>query len=179
MRKTTFIISVVMLLMVGFACQQSNKAAAKLSTMESIKQLEDSLFNANTNALDKKKANELSRLYEQWAVENPADEKASDYLLKAADVAMNLNNPRRSIGLFDQILTNYPQSKNASTALFLKAFVYDDQMHDFENAGKFYNEFLEKYPESPFANDAHASLLNLGKTPEELVKEFEKNNANK
>ena len=178
MKKTTFKMLAWMVMVVSFGCKQPVESKSQKSTQELIKDLEDSLFNAETNTLDKKKAVELSRLYEQWALENPDDEKAPDYLLKAADVSMNMKNPRRTLGLFDQILNNYPQSKFASTALFLKAFVYDDQMHDYVNAGKYYSEFLEKYPESPFANDAEASLKNLGKSPEELVKEFEMNQGN-
>lgn len=176
MKKTTIIISLVIMVMTS-GCQPSVEKKSDLTTRESIDQLEATLFNTENNTLDKKKAVELSRLYEQWAMENPDSVNAPDYLLKAADVSMNMNNPRRSIGLFDQILKNYPTSQVASSALFLKAFVYDDQLKDYVNAGKFYAEFIEKYPKNPFTNDAVASLKNLGKTPEELVKEFEKNNA--
>jgi TolA-binding protein len=57
--------------------------------------------------------------------------------------------------------------------MFLKAFVYEDQLHDLNKAKKYYEEFLEKYPDSDFADDARISLQNLGKSPEELIKEFE------
>ncbi len=178
MKNTKIIISLVMMLSLLFGCQQPTEKEVTKTTEESIAELESSLFDTESNTLDRKKANQLSYLYEKWAHEHKDHEKAPDYLLKAADVSMNLNNPRRSIGLFDQILKNYPQSKNASSALFLKAFVYDDQLKDYVNAGKYYAEFIEKFPESPFINDAEASLKNLGKSPEELVKEFEKNQNN-
>jgi len=42
-----------------------------------------------------------------------------------------------------------------------KAFTYEAE------------EFLEKYPDSDFADDARISLQNLGKSPEELIKELE------
>ena len=40
-----------------------------------------------------------------------------------------------------------------------------------------YKEFISKYPNHELTDDATASLKFLGKTPEEMVKEFEKMNA--
>jgi len=37
-----------------------------------------------------------------------------------------------------------------------------------------YREFLQKYPNHEFADDAELSLKNLGKTPEELLEQFQK-----
>jgi len=51
---------------------------------------------------------------------------------------------------------------------------------DFKNNGKakeLYELFLEKYPEHDFADDAQFSLQYLGKSPEELMMEFEAQNA--
>jgi inosine/xanthosine triphosphate pyrophosphatase family protein len=36
-----------------------------------------------------------------------------------------------------------------------------------------YELFLQKYPDNDFADDARISIENLGKTPEELIKQFE------
>lgn len=169
---------ILILALIAASCGQNKENQEAKTTEESIQELEKALFDTESLTLDRKKANELSYLYEKWAHENAQHAEASAHLLKAADLSMNLNNPRRSIGIYDQILKNYPDSKQASSALFLMAFVYDDQLKDYVNAGKYYTEFLAKYPESPFANDAAASLKNLGKTPEELVKEFELNQSN-
>ncbi len=177
MKYTAFFL-VIATTIFSVGCDQATKQHKALSTEESISELETALFDSETMTLDRKKANKLSYLYEKWAHENKESDQAPANLLKAADLSMNLNNPRRSIGIYDQILINYSDSKQASSALFLKAFVYDDQLKDYVKAGKYYTEFLAKYPESPFANDAEASMKNLGKTPEELVKEFEKNQGN-
>jgi hypothetical protein len=37
--------------------------------------------------------------------------------------------------------------------------------------------FLKKYPKHPYCKDAEMSIKNLGKTDEELIREFEKMNA--
>ena len=89
---------------------------------------------------------------------------------------MNMNRPENAIGCFTTILEKYPTNINAPSALFLTAFIYDDQLADYVNAEKYYKLFLEKYPDNDFTDDAEISLKNLGKTPEELIEEFEKIN---
>lgn len=55
-------------------------------------------------------------------------------------------------------------------------FVYENDLNDLENAKQTYEAFLQKYPNDPdFADDAQMALKNLGKSPEELIKEFEQN----
>lgn len=49
-------------------------------------------------------------------------------------------------------------------------------MADYKNAEKYYKLFLEKYPNNDFTDDAEISLKNLGKTPEQLIEEFEEMN---
>jgi hypothetical protein len=46
----------------------------------------------------------------------------------------------------------------------------------YEDASRYYRLFLKKYPNHPLAKDAKISLDNIGKTPEDLVKEFELKN---
>ena len=57
--------------------------------------------------------------------------------------------------------------------LFFKGFVYENMLKDLDKARETYLQFIEKYPKDDFADDAQMALLNLGKTPEMLIKEFE------
>jgi TolA-binding protein len=47
---------------------------------------------------------------------------------------------------------------------------YDNDLKDFAKAGKYYNEFLTKYPNNDFTESAKFLLENLGKSEEELKK---------
>lgn len=152
------------------------KEEKEMSIEESITELESEFFSTTQTKMDKRKALDLVKLYVQFADEYPDDLRSPEYLFKAADISMNLNRPNQTIKLFDKILTTYPSYSKTPTALFLKAFVYEDQLKDYDNAEKYYKLFIEKYPNSEFADDAEISLKNLGKSPEELIKEFEKNN---
>jgi soluble lytic murein transglycosylase len=157
------------------ACQNSgsNTQDEESDLKTSIETMEEELFNSGASRIDRQKAIQLIRLYTDFASKNPSDPLSPEYLFKASDISMNLNRPVQTIKIFDKILNEYPDYEKTPTALFLKAFVYEDQLKDFEKAGVYYRLFLEKYPDNEFADDAEVSLKNLGKTPEELIKEFE------
>ena len=145
------------------------------SVEESIADLEDELFNSDQSKLDKRKALDLVNYYVKFVNKHPSKPLSPEYLFKASDISMNLNRPKKTIQLLDRILIEYPDYSKTPSALFLKAFVYEDQLQDYESAKKYYESFLEKYPDSEFADDAEVSVRNLGKSPEELIREFEKN----
>jgi len=143
---------------------------------EKIAKIEKEFFAETQTKMDKRKALDLVNLYIQFVDENPDDFRSLEYLFKASDISMNLNRPKQTIDLFNRILTTYPSYEKTSSALFLKAFVYEDQLKDYDSARKYYELFIIEYPKSEFADDAKVSLQNLGKTPEELIREFEQKN---
>jgi len=153
---------------VFFAC-----SSQKQDKESQIKQLEGQLFSDENKMVDRNKANELIALYIEFADEFPENEQSPAYLFKAGDMAMNLSMPRRSIEVFDRILNNYPDYEKAPQCLFLKAYVFENNLGDLKEAKKTYEQFLKKYPDDDFADDAEISIKNLGKSPEELIKEFE------
>jgi outer membrane protein assembly factor BamD (BamD/ComL family) len=165
-----------LLLVLLISCQGPGQKASIQALNDSIASLEKEIFDPANEKLDKIKAVELISLYLKAAHEDPDSEKAPEYLFKAADISINVQSAIKTISIYDEILDQYPDYKKAPTVMFLKAFVYDDQLHDYVSAEKNYKLFLEKYPDSEFADDAEISLKNLGKTPEELIEEFQKNN---
>lgn len=169
---TTILITLSVLI---FSCAGPETESTEKETNidVSIEELEKELFGSNQTKLDKRKALDLVNLYVEYVDEFPEEIISPEYLFKASDISMNLNRPKKTIQLFDRILTEYPSYNKTPSALFLKAFVYEDQLKDLEAAKKYYLLFLEKYPDSEFADDAEVSVRNLGKTPEELIKEFE------
>ena len=145
----------------------------KEETSANISKLEMQLFSSTNFSVNKVKAEELVHIYLDFAKQFPNDSIIPEYLFKAADISMNIMESGKAIEIYDQIINNYPEYKKAPECLFLKGFVYENNLHDLVNAKKYYTEFVEKYPENDFADDAAMSLKNLGKSPEELIKEFE------
>jgi TolA-binding protein len=171
MRKYYFLAAVIL---VNFSCSSPQKGSDNADLKDAISAMEDKLYNNQDVQISKEDAIDLIALYQEYATEYPKDSLAPVYLFRASDLSMNLRRPKETIILFDWLLKNYPDYNKTPSVLFLKAFVYEDQLRDLHNAKKYYEEFLIKYPDSDFADDAEMSLKNLGKTPEELIREFEK-----
>jgi outer membrane protein assembly factor BamD (BamD/ComL family) len=103
-------------------------------------------------------------------------EKSPILMLKAAEAAIAADNAVKAITIFDRLLADWPNSPKASQAAFMRAFTLENNLNDLPNAKIAYQDFIKKYPKDDFADDAQMALKNLGKSPEELVKEFEKKN---
>ncbi len=167
----TIIISSVLLYSCGNG--DSKKQDNNSVTIAEINSLEKELFNAEITTPDIAKAKQLAELYIEYAGLYPDDSVSPEFLFKASDIAMNVSSPNLTITLFNKILSRYPDYSKVPTVMFLKGFVYEDQLKDYDNARECYLEFLDKFPNSDFADDAVVSLKNLGKSPEVLIKEFE------
>ncbi|MCD4746171.1 MAG: tetratricopeptide repeat protein [Bacteroidales bacterium] len=168
MKNLKKLITYFIVLIVFFACS-SPKEKAELK----IKELENILFSDENKMIDKAKAYELIKAYTDFAEKYPDDIRTPEILFKAGDMSMNLSDAVQSIKLFEQIIEQYPDYEKVAQCLFLTGFIYENNLNDLNKAKKIYTEFIEKYPENEFADDAQVSIENLGKTPEQLIKEFE------
>jgi tetratricopeptide (TPR) repeat protein len=175
MKRTVLFLLLLAIFTTACDAPQKKEKQKELSLNESILQQEEKVFNDDQNRVNRQEAMALVNLYEEYATQNPDDSLSPEYLFRASDISMNLGRPGQTIRLFNRILTKYPDFKKAPSTLFLMAFVYEDQIKDYDNAKKYYELFLSKYPDSEFADDAEISLKNLGKSPEELIREFEEN----
>jgi TolA-binding protein len=146
---------------------------SKINSYDKIKSLEKELMSMVPAPVDTVKARDLMNAYMDYAKKYPDDSNAVIFLFKAANISMNINKAKLAIDLFDQIIIDYPKFIKMPDCMFLKAFVYDDKLKDYGKAKKAYESFLIKYPTHEFAESAKASIENLGKTPEQLIHEFE------
>lgn len=167
--KTLKLFSIVFItVLVATACGPSKK-----EKINRINEMENELFAEEAKGIDKEKARSLTDAYIAYADAFPEDSLAPEYLFRAADISMNIFESGQAIDLYNRITDDYPDYRKAPQCLFLKAFVYENNLNDLNNAKRYYREFLDKYPEDEFADDAEMSLQNLGKSPEQLIKEFE------
>lgn len=153
-----------------FSCKQkSNQDIDK-----QINEKEAILFDASMqfNAVA---AEELIKLYLIRVDSMPLDTLTADYLFKAADVSINLTNHSRTLILLNRLQNEFPKHEKVAMCLFLKGFVYENQFNDTAQARKVYEEFIYRFPQNEFVEDAKMAIKNLGKSPEELIREFENN----
>ena len=156
--------------------------ACKPDAAQKITQLEQQLVTLDkefggAKVVDKEKAVAFIQTSEELAaLVQPTDpDKYVAVLLKAAGLAKTIENPQKAIDLYGKVANGMPQHPKAPTALFMQAFVYENDLGDLQQAKTAYESFLSKYPNDPdFADDAQNSLKMLGKSPEEIIREFEK-----
>ncbi|MDO8970685.1 MAG: tetratricopeptide repeat protein [Saprospiraceae bacterium] len=129
------------------------------------------------NVVDKTKAAEFIKTSEELAglLEKSNPDQYVDLLLKAGGLAITVGQPQKAIELYSKISNGMPQHKKAPTALFMIGYVQENDLKDLDAAKATYESFLQKYPNDPdFVDDAQNAIKMLGKTPDEIVKEFEK-----
>lgn len=73
-----------------------------------------------------------------------------------------------AINNFDNIIKHYPEGTRAAEASFMLGFINANDIKNLEEAKKYYELFISKYPSHELADDAQYELQNLGKDINEL-----------
>ena len=148
-------------------CQSPEQKA-----IDEIDTLEKEIF-SDEGMLDRNRVDELINIYVEYADQFKEDTLSPEYLFKAGDIAMNTNRSHQAIRYYSRIIDEYPEYRKVPEALFLKGYVYENNLGRLDKAEEIYTEFLDKYPDNDFADDAEVSLKYLGKSPEELIELFQ------
>ena len=157
-----------------FAALFSNQDAMKGQVTNIIDNLKNTMLNTSTTKWDRVKVNDyisLSRLYGGII---PKDSNSADYLYKAAEIANALGKHPQAILIYDSMLADTESFADVAKTLFLKGYTLDDHFKKYDEAKVIYEKVVAEYPESKFAESAKASINFLGKSPEEILKSFEK-----
>lgn len=75
-----------------------------------------------------------------------------------------------AVSQYEFLRREYPGSKYRVDALFTMAQIYQQDLHDREQAKLHFEEFLRRYPRSALADDARAALKELAERPERSEK---------
>ncbi|MCK5033644.1 MAG: tetratricopeptide repeat protein [Calditrichia bacterium] len=86
-----------------------------------------------------------------------------------------------SVNNFQSLLENYPEGQNTPNAMFMIGFICANHSEKLDEAKKYYNMFMEKYPDHELVSSAKYELETLGKDINELdifkkIEEEEKEN---
>jgi tetratricopeptide (TPR) repeat protein len=176
MKNSTYLFATICFLAASMLMASCSKESKRDAAFKELKALESETL--NQKMVDPQLGKKLVERYQYFANTFPEDSlHASDFLIKGGEVANAMGDGKQAEQLFISALQKYPTHANAAKALFMLAFCYENTLANQAEAGKRYKEFLEKYPNDKLAASAKSALDNLGKTPEELVKEFEAKNA--
>src|ERR1051325_5209138 len=144
-------------------------------SLEEVKKAEATLYGEDKNfKFDEKNAKTVVLAYENFVKEYPKSKEAPEMLLKSADLHRAMKDYQVALGLYETIERNYPDFEKLPQVIFLEGFVNENELYRLEKAKERYEYFLSKYPNHELSDDVRFSLKNLGKSPEEIIKEFEK-----
>ena len=181
MRKVLQSISLILLAFLVFQnCSNTNSEsnnsanADKEQLADEIKQLEETLKAKSALQIDQTLAKDLINKNVFYAETYPEDELSPAYLFRAGNVAIGIGSFKEAVGFFEIVHQKYLNYDRAPDALFLEGFTYENHLNDLENAKKCYNDFLKRFPENQLAEQVRVVLDNIDKSPEELVKSFQK-----
>ena len=142
-------------------------------SVTTITSIENRLFSPTATGFDKVKADSLLASYESFMKHFPEDSLTLKFTFKAANLAMNMGDGAHAIVLFDKFIEKYPDHPKARVSMFFKAYIYENQIKNLDKAKEIYLQFIEKYPDGEFTADARMALQNLGKSPEQMIREFD------
>ncbi|MFH1320830.1 MAG: tetratricopeptide repeat protein [Bacteroidota bacterium] len=147
--------------------------SSKENSLSKIKELENKLYSDTTKVFDKATADDIIKLYIDYANSYPEEKIAPECLFKASEVSMGLMQSANAIKYLEKVIKEYPDYENVPTCLFLQGFIYETQLNNNVMAQKAYSIFIEQYPNHSLTDDAEFSLKNLGKSNDEIIREFE------
>lgn len=126
--------------------------------------------------VDQGLANKAIKAFTDFAYYCQSDSMSPVFLIKTAQVARAIHNiPQAKLAL-DRCIETYPSFKNRPAALFLLAQLYDERsyLNNESEARELYQKIIDEYPKSDWAVSAQGAIHFLGKTDEEILKEFKK-----
>ena len=170
MNKVVAIITVVLAFYLISCSPSRDRMLGNISKME--KELN------KTPKVDSNAVNSLLGAYQSFAAKYPKDSAAPECLYKAAGMAVSFHKGLQAVDLYESIMKGYPAYKKIPECYFMEAFAYENVLGNIGKASEYYNKFLFKFPNHALVKDAEAAIKYLGKTPEEMVREFEKMNGN-
>lgn len=146
------------------SCQRNKEEDLYKTALEDLK-------NGNTkSAIDN-----LEKLIEI----NPLSDFAPDAYFTLAglyqsiegDSIQIIENYRKALGYYQQLIDNFPNHPRAPEAVFMCGFICAEYLKDYNQASIFYKKFLKAYPDHELVTSVQAELDNLGKSPEEILRE--------
>jgi len=159
MRNTVLTLLAATLL---FAACTTRNQREKL--LQEITQSEKEIFSKNDVTMEE--SQHLMDLYLTFADEFPQDSLSPEFLFSCANIALNTQQEKFAITLYQRVYDGYPDHAFRPIALLHQALAYDN-MGDVEHAKPLYEQFLVLFPDNPFISDVEYLLEMVDKSPDE------------
>ncbi len=158
----------------GFAIiKVTEKNPQKTQTLdEARRSIEAKLHAQKTEEAFKAAIEELKKKYEPENYIRERVDKTKRTAEELWEMAQIESEPRNRIQYYRDIVNLYPTHKNAPEALFMIGFTYAEELKDFVQARRTFDELKQKYPESPMLESAKWMSENM-ETAHPKIETFE------
>lgn len=144
------------------ACSSPNREKELKNIAEHEQMLSAIDVSSDDNA-----AIEMLALYRKFANDFPEDSLAPAFMVRAADLCINLGKSDDAVNLLDSIITLYPGYEDIAGCYFLKGYAYESA-EKYDEAKEAYSYFVENYPDHYLAADTKVMINYIGLSPEEM-----------
>jgi hypothetical protein len=147
---------------------ESDLVKTKIDSLEAI------LFAESEKPADHAAGMDLVKSYAKfYRITDGEDSLAVDMLFKAGEVSMGIGQGNLAVKYFKMISDDHQDFYKAPEALFLAGFCEENVNKDTADARRFYELFVNRYPDHKLAEDAKFSIQNMKLSDEELIRMFE------
>lgn len=148
--------TILLLLLSG--CNQTEEVSA-----QRISELEEQVRTGT--APDTVLINTLLASYHQYNEGHPGDSLIPYYLLREADLLQGVfHDNQKALEIYSSLTSNYKDHEVAPQAMFMKAYVWDENLDNKDEAAKAYQQMIQTYPNHTLSNDARNLLMLLNDT---------------
>jgi len=154
--------------------QHGSKAIPRETFIAQIRQYEAQMHKSMT--LDPVLGMIAVKGYSDFAKLFPNDSLTPDFLFKAGEISTACQQYPQALMYYKEVYEKHPNFKLAPESLYLQGYLLDNFLNEDAKAKVIYEQVIVKYPNLPYAENARAAINNLGKSDEELIKEFKKKN---
>ncbi len=172
--KNSLILGFALVAILFAGCGQNGE---KKKLIEKIAAGEARIFGDSISTIpDQNTGMEMIQAYTDFANTYPDDTASAEYLFKGAEIAMNMKMSGMAIEYYKRIVDSWPGYSKVGYCIFLQAFILENDLKQYDQATKAYEDFLNRFPDHVLAKDARMSIQNMGKPIEQLIQEWESQN---
>lgn len=103
------------------------------------------------------RTDEAAKVFEQFAAKYPSNELTEQAMLRAGDAQFFSSAFAEAVGKYKKILEGTPDPGIEQDTLYRLAITYHN-MKDYESSAAAFKTLLEKYPQTPWAAEAHIRI---------------------
>jgi hypothetical protein len=168
MRNILFILGIIYIFVSACSGKKHN-AVYYESQLDSLNR------NVMRGLVDTNKMNQISKDIDAFVENNKTDSAAPKLLFNLARTQQSHRMFHQAVSTLQDLRKRYPESDYSSKALVMEGYIFANDLKQYEEGKKSYNEYLSRYKDKDtnLTRSIELEIRNLGKTAEQIMEEFE------